>query len=78
MSARYKVLDDVWVMSDNEPKKQMVYSVTETCPLWGNEPRLTYGLTHGRISSGVGWNTERLYDAEDVYPTREALIESLS
>ena len=71
----YKVYDQVWTMSDNQPVKRFVYGVLEEMDLGKRGTDITYYLVIEYC--GATLLSSMVRRPEDLYHSKEELLESL-
>ena len=75
---KFKPWDRVLVMRGNKPAKVMIYSVTEKMDTYHREQNtVSYTTVRESFSAGQGNNTPVSYAEDDMFETKEDLIESL-
>jgi hypothetical protein len=72
---KYKVYDQVWTMSDNQPVKRYVYGVLEEMDLGKRGTDITYYLVNEYCGATLLRSTVR--KEESLFVTKEELLESL-
>ena len=73
----FKVYDYVWVMSCNKPLKRQVFAVIRSMSYWKQGTELYYNLVGSTMGAGWGNYEGEQYSAEDVFGSKEALLDSL-
>lgn len=73
----FKVYDRVWVMLGSKPTEMLVFAVIESMGYWKQGTETHYRLVESTY--GVGWgNNEGIRaNVDDVFATKDALLESL-
>lgn len=77
MSERFRVYDKVWIMSGNRPEPMLVFAVVESMDYYKQGTELSYRLVQSQIGAGWGNNDGIHVEADSLFATREALLESL-
>lgn len=75
--AQFKVYDKVWVMRGSKPTQMLVFAVVESMGYWKQGIETHYRLVESTCGAGWGNNEGIRANENDVFPTKDALIESL-
>ena len=71
--------ETVWVMSDNNPNKKLIFAVVESLSTfpWGDDNEFYYHLVDHRVGTGWGNNEGIRYNEDKIFSSKEELIDSL-
>ena len=72
-----KVYDTVWIMANNQPTKKKVFAVIESMSYFKTGTEYYYRLVEGTCGTGWGNNEGTMYGKEDVFKSKEKLLDSL-
>ena len=75
MDNRFKVYDKAWVMQNDKPTEMIVYAVIEEMSYWKQSEAVSYRLVSHIL--GASWGTSVPFDWDEVFRTRDDLIEFL-
>lgn len=70
------VYDEVWVMENNEPKKKIVFSITQEMNHFKNGVDVLYNLVDNQVGAGRGNDTGLVYDECEIFLDKQLLIEN--
>lgn len=73
----FNVYDYVWIMRGNHPYKMQVFAVIESMSYWKTSTEIYYNLVGSTLGAGWGNNEGDQYSADQVFRTKEDLLESL-
>ena len=73
----FKVYDAVWVMDNNEPVKKLVFAVVESMSSFKVGTETYYLLVDSRLGAGWGNNSGIRRTSNEMFATKELLIQSL-
>jgi len=70
------VYDEVWVMENNEPKKKIIFSITQEMNHFKNGVDVLYNLVDNQVGAGRGNDTGIVYDECEIFLDKQLLIEN--
>lgn len=77
MKKEFQVYDKVWVIYNNNIKEKIIYSKTGYMNFLKNGIDYNYTLVNGVLGAGVNPNKGIPYTTEEIFKTKQELIDSL-
>lgn len=71
----YKVYDKVWIMQNNKPVEKLIYAIIERMNFPKTGTDTNYKIVDSRC--GACWEKSQYVSMDDVYATKEELLETL-